>query len=268
MTNYYNSLGVSKGASADEIKRAYRKLASQYHPDKGGDKAKFQEIQEAYATLSDPKKRAHYDNPQPQFNHGSGFSAEFEDIFSHFGNVFNNRQQAPIRNKTLNIQTVITLEDVVSGKDLMASVMLPSGKEQLVDIKIPAGIYDGTTLRLAGLGDDSIPNIPRGDIHLTIRVSPHPVFQRVNNDLVRLVNISCVEAMLGKSIIVDTIDGRTLEITVNPGAQHGQLLAAAGYGIPHANDNRIKGRMLIQLNVIVPTNLTEEQKTSLRQIFP
>ena len=187
--DYYNILGVSKQAGADEIKKAYRKLASQHHPDKGGDTKKFQEVEEAYRTLSDPEKRQQYDNPQPQFGgggFGGGVPPGFEDIFSAFGggpfgDMFGRRQQ-PQRNKTLNMQTNVSLEEAFSGKNLMATVVLPSGKEQLIDVKIPAGIQDGVTLRLSGMGDDSIPNIPRGDIHLTVHVQPHSTFIRQGDD--------------------------------------------------------------------------------------
>jgi len=273
--DYYSTLGVDRNASPEEIKRAYRKLASQHHPDKGGDNAKFQDIQVAYDTLGNPDKRAQYDNPQPQFNHGggNGFPPGFEDIFSQmfggggnpfFGQGF--RQQQP-RNRTLNIQTSITLEEAFRGKDLIATLGLPSGRDQTIEVKIPAGIVDGTTLRLAGMGDDSVPNVPRGDIHLTVNVQPHQRFQRQGDDLLCIADISCIDAMLGKNIFVDTIDGKTLETTIQPGTQHGQMLAANGYGMPKMNDNRYKGRLIINVNVTIPRNLTEEQQLKLREIF-
>jgi curved DNA-binding protein len=270
--DYYNILGVSKQAGADEIKKAYRKLASQHHPDKGGDTKKFQEVEEAYRTLSDPEKRQQYDNPQPQgFQQYGGMPPGFEDIFSAFGggpfgDMFGRRQQ-PQRNKTLNMQTNVSLEEAFSGKNLMATVVLPSGKEQLIDVKIPAGIQDGVTLRLSGMGDDSIPNIPRGDIHLTVHVQPHSTFIRQGDDLIRSVNVSCIDAMLGKAITVDTIDGKTLEIAVKAGTQPGQMLAATGYGMPNVNDNRFKGRMLVQINITIP-ELNDYQKDIIKQLFP
>jgi len=274
--DHYSTLGVDKNAGSDEIKRAYRKLASQHHPDKGGDKAKFQEIQAAYDTLSNPDKRAQYDNPQPQFHGGGGFNGAppgFEDIFAQmfgggqhpFGNMFR-QQQAP-RNRTLNIQTSITLEDAFHGKDLIATLGLPSGRDQTIEVKIPAGIGDGTTLRLAGMGDDSVPNTPRGDIHLTVNITPHHRFQRQGDDLLCVADVSCIDAMLGKSIFIDTIDGKTLETSIQPGTQHGQMLAAAGYGMPKMGDNRYKGRLIINVNVTIPNNLTNEQRTKLREIF-
>jgi curved DNA-binding protein len=270
MADHYSTLGISKDAGSEDIKRAYRKLASQHHPDKGGDKEKFQEIQAAYATLSDPEKRAQYDNPQPQF--GGGFPPGFEDIFSAFGGghpfgeMFGRRNQ-PLRNKTLNIQTRISLEEAFHGKELIASVTLPSGKDQVINIKIPAGIHDNTTLRLAGMGDDTFAQVPRGDIQLTIYITPHMTFQRQGDDLVRNIEINCVDAMLGKSIYVDSIDGKTLEVKINPGTQPGQILAAQGYGMPNINDPRFKGRMLIQVNITIPA-LSEYQRDIIKQIFP
>lgn len=278
MTDHYQTLGVDRNASQDDIKKAYRKMAAQHHPDRGGDTAKFQEVQAAYETLSDADKRTQYDNPQPQgFNHfgGGGFPQGFEDVFSQmfggngspFGDIFGRRQHhQPQRNRTINIQTVITLEEAHSGKILIANLQLPSGRDQVLEIKIPPGINDGMTLRLGEMGDDSIPNIPRGDIHLTINVQPHNVFTRQGDDLIRKLNVNCIDAMLGKTVQLTTIDNTTLEIKVPPGTQHGQVLSAAGYGMPRVNDNQVKGAMLIQINITIPKNLNDIQKTLLKQI--
>lgn len=277
MTDHYATLGVTKSATQDEIKKAFRKLASQHHPDKGGDTKKFQEIQAAYDTLGDPEKRAAYDNPQPQFQGnpfgGGGVPPGFEDVFSQmfgggnpFGDIFGRRHQQPQRNRNLSLQTLISLEDAHSGKELTVSVMLPSGREQICEIKIPRGIQDGTTLRLAGMGDDSIPNVPRGDIHLTVGIRPHAVFQRQGDDLIRRLEVNALDAILGKTYTIETIDKRVLEIKVNPGTQPGTMMAAHGYGMPNMNDNRFIGRMLIQVEVKIPTNLTEEQLSKLREI--
>jgi DnaJ-class molecular chaperone len=278
MSDHYSTLGVDRNSSPDDIKKAYRKMAAQHHPDRGGDTAKFQEIQSAYDTLSDPGKRQQYDNPQPQgfpgggfhFHQGGGFPPGFEDIFSAFGqghpfgDMFGQRQ--PQRNRTINIQTSITLEDAFYGKDLIANLQLPSGKNQTLEIKIPAGINDGTTLRLNQMGDDSVPNAPKGDIHLTVHVQPHSVFQRQGDDLIKQVDVSCIDAMLGKTIKITTIDNKILDITVPEGTQHGQTLAAAGYGMPKVNDNRFKGRLLILINITVPKSLTAAQKNILKQL--
>jgi DnaJ-class molecular chaperone len=275
MADYYNTLGVAKQASADEIKRAYRKLASQHHPDKGGDTKKFQEIEEAYRILSDPDKRAQYDNPAPQgFNQFGGVPPGFEDIMSQmfggggspFGDIFGRRQQPP-RNRTLNIQTQVTLEEAFSGKEMVANLTLPNGRDQILNIKIPKGIQDGVTLRLANVGDDNVPNAPRGDIHLTVGVQPHPVFARQGDDLIRSLEVSAIDAMLGKSYQIETIDGRLLEIKVPEGTQPGRILNAGMYGMPNMNDNRFVGRMLVKLDIRTPTDLTEWQKQKLREIF-
>lgn len=273
MTDHYATLGVNKNANQDEIKKAFRKLASQHHPDKGGDTKKFQEIQAAYDVLSDPAKRAQYDSPQPQFQQFGGMPPGFEDLFSAFGgmgspfgDIFGRHQQRPQRNRNLSLQTQITLEDAFKGKDLTLSVTLPSGREQICEIKIPKGIQDGVTLRLASMGDDSFPNLPRGDIHLTIHVLPHQVFQRQGDDLVRSLEVNALDAILGKVYTIETIDKRILEINIKPGTQPGTILAAHGYGMPNINDNRFVGRMLIQVNVKIPTDLSEEKLNKLREI--
>lgn len=272
MTDYYQTLGVDRSASQDDIKRAYRGLASKHHPDKGGDTVKFQEIQAAYATLSDPQKKDEYDNPRPQF-HGGGMPPGFEDVFSQmfggsgspFSDMFGRRPQ-PVRNRNLNLQTQISLEEAFHGKELIANIQLPSGRDQVLEVKIPAGVSDGITLRLAGMGDDSIGNMPRGDIHLSIHVMPHPVYQRQGDDLIKTLSVSCLDAIVGKNVQFDTIDGKTLEMTIAPGTQHGQTLAVQGYGMPSISNAYMKGRLLLNINITVPTNLTVSQKELIKQI--
>jgi curved DNA-binding protein len=275
MTDHYQTLGVNRNANADEIKKAYRKLASQHHPDKGGDTKKFQEVEEAYRTLSDPEKRHQYDNPQPQFNGnpfgGGGMPPGFEDVFSQMfgggGNPFFGQGfRQPPRNQTLNLQTTISLEEAFHGKDMIANVQLPSGRDQVLEVRIPPGIQDGMVLRLAGMGDDRVPNTARGDIHLTVSINQHHTFIRQGDDLIRTVEINCIDAMLGKNIEVPTIDNKLLDIKIPPGTQHGQMLSAPNYGMPKVNDNRFKGRMLIAINISIPKNLNDVQKNLLSQI--
>jgi DnaJ-class molecular chaperone len=276
MTDHYNTLGVSKTANPDEIKKAYRKLASQHHPDKGGNKEKFQEIQSAYSVLSDEQKRAEYDNPKPQFGgeFNDGVPPGFEDIFGQmfgggrnpFGDVFGRRSQ-PIRNRTLNLQTQITLEESFSGKELIATVQLPSGRDQILEVKIPAGIRDGTVLRLSGMGDDIVSSAPRGDIHLGVHIIPHSVYQRNGDDLIRTLKISCLEAIVGCSKQFDTIEGKTLEINIPAGIQHAQIMNVQGHGMPKMEDARMRGRLLLSIDITVPTNLTDIQKDTIRQLI-
>lgn len=275
MADHYQTLGVDRNASPDDIKKAYRKLASQHHPDKGGDTKKFQDIQTAYATLSDPEKKSQYDNPQPQmsgFNFNGGAPPGFEDILSQMfngGNPFfgHGFRQPQMRNRNLNMQTTISLEDAYNGKEILAGVQLPSGREQTIEIKIPQGIQDGTTLRLSGMGDDSVPGHPRGDIHLTVQVLPHPRFQRQNDDLIVSLEVDAIDAILGKKYQINTINGKTIELTVNPGTQHGQTYAAAGYGMPSMRDARFVGRLLINIQIKIPTTLTNVQLAKLRDIY-
>lgn len=271
MKNYYNILGVDKNAAPEEIKLAYRKLAAKHHPDRGGDTAKFQEIQEAYDTLIDPEKKSNYDNPRPHSNefsfYSNGFPPEFEEIFSNFPGAFGGmfRQQRQQRNRNLNLKTSITLEDAFYGKEIITNLKLPSGRDQTLEIKIPPGIQDGTTLRLSGIGDDTIPNLPRGDIHLTVHVQPHSEFLRQGDDLIKQLNLNCLDAILGKQIVIHTIDKKEIELKITSGTQHGQILGLQNLGMPNIKNNTVRGRLLIQINITVPTNLSEYKKTLIKQ---
>ena len=277
MTDYYNTLGVHRGADQDEIKQAFRRMAAQHHPDRGGDTATFQEVQAAYATLSDPEKRQQYDNPQPQFGGGGfhfdgnvppGFEQFFSQAFGQGGNPFFGQGfRQPQRNRNLNLQTTITLEEAYLGKNLVANVGLPSGLEQVLEVKIPPGVRDNTVLRLAGMGDDTYNNAPRGDIHLTINIQPHHIYQRQGDDLLRSLTVSCFDAILGKTVKFDTLDGKTLEVNVAPGTQHGQTLAVQGYGMPYMADPRMKGRLLLEINITIPTDLNQQQKDLVKQLI-
>jgi len=266
--DYYNILGVAKTATPDEIKKAYRKLASQHHPDKGGNKEKFQEIQSAYAVLSDEQKRAEYDNPPQQFNFGNN---GFEDMLAQaFGRGFpfgRSGSQSFRKNRTLSLRTDITLEEAFSGKELIATVRLPSGREQMLEVKIPAGVRDGTVLRLAEIGDDSIQNIARGDIHLSVHISPHEIFQRNGDDLLRSLKITCFEAILGCTKQFDTVDGKTLEVNVPAGIQSGQIMNVPLYGMPVMENQTLRGRLLLSIDISIPTNLTNTQKDIIRQLI-
>jgi len=270
MDDHYKTLNVEKTATSDEIKKAYRKLASQHHPDKGGDTEIFKSIQTAYDVIGNDTKRAEYDNPTPRFNgHYShtGNNAEIEEMMRHFGNMFNSRPPPQQRNSTITVQTRISLEDAFNGKELVANITLPSGKDQVIDVKIPAGIPDGMSIRLKELGDDTIPNIPRGDIQLVVFVNTHPVFLRQGDDLIKEYTISAFDAMLGTSLEVTTLDGKTLNVTVQPGTQPGAVLGAQGYGMPNINDNRFKGRLLIPIKISIPTDLSDSQKELIKQIM-
>lgn len=267
MTDYYSILGIQRNASADDIKKAYRKMASQHHPDKGGDTARFQQIEEAYRILGDENSRAQYDNPQPQgFQQFGGFPPGFEDLFRNFhpfGDIFGNHRTP--RNRTLNLQTTITLEDAYHGKELVANIILPSGRDQMINVKIPAGIHDGTTLRLSGLGDDTVKNAPRGDVHLTIQIQPHSVFQRNGDDLIKDLSVSVWDALLGEVVRVTTIDNRSFDVKIPEGTNHDQILNVPDCGMPIMNSNK-KGRLLLKIKIDLPKNLSEAEKQIIRKL--
>ena len=198
----------------------------------------------------------------------------FEDIFGRmfgdnfpFGNMQGRRANTSSRNRTLSLQTQITLEEAFHGKEMVANIKLPSGRDQTLEIKIPPGIRSETTLRLAGMGDDSVPNAPRGDIHLSVNVMPHSVFQRDQDDLIMKLDINCFDAILGKTVQFETINGTLLETIVPPGIQQGQMLNVQGHGMPNMSNYHMRGRLLIALNITIPTTLTNTQKDSLRKII-
>lgn len=272
--DYYQILGVTRTATQEEIKKAYRTLAAKHHPDKGGDTSKFQEIQAAYDVLGDEQRRAEYDTPQPNIHHSPGgfhfgFGPEgFEHFFgpgSPFEDLFGFRQRRPQANRPIQFQTSINLEDAFWGNELLANILLPNGKEQTINVKIPQGIHEGTTLRLAEMGDDSIPGIPKGDILLTVHINNHPLFRRQQDDLIAEVKIDCIKAMLGTTIQITSIDGKTLETTVPPGTQHDTMLNINGYGMPNFNHPSHRGRLLLKIKITIPT-LTDDEKIRLKKL--
>lgn len=268
MSEFYNILGVAKTASQDEIKKAYRKLASKHHPDKGGDTATFQKIQTAYDTLSDDQKRKEYDNPQPEYRFNTGNMGGFEDIFNQFGfgpMGMGRRQQQVRRNNSITIQVKMNLKEVFEGKDVLGSIRLPSGKEQALQIKIPRGVKNGDQIKYQGLGDDSIPNIPRGDLIAQIVELPDRRFVRDGANLFMEANITVFDAVVGTTVIVDTIADSKLEISVPVGIQSGQMINCRGHGLPEAQSNN-RGNMFVKINVRTPVNIAEEDKVLIEQL--
>lgn len=263
MNDHYQTLGVDQGATQDQIKAAYRKLAMKHHPDRmGGDDTKFKEIQNAYATIGDEQKRAEYDQirqggPQFRFHTGNGGFQDFNDIFGGhpfgpggpFGDIFGRRQMH--KNKDLNIQCQVTLADVYSGKQLEASYRLPSGKNQTVIINIPGGVEHGSTIKYAGLGDDSHPNLPRGDLNVTILVLPDSKYERRGADLYAYVEITPIEAMIGCKKFVETITGTKLPISIRPGVETGLEFASNGHGFPILNTDA-RGRFVSVIKIVAP----------------
>lgn len=268
--DYYSTLGVSRNANQDEIKKAYRSMAMKHHPDRGGDEKKFKEIEEAYRTLSDPQKKQMFDmgvNPNTQNNPGGGFyqqgpfefrwgSDNFDDMFNQFG--FGRRPMK--RNKTLNIVIDITLEDVLNGKDINAEITLPgTTQKKIVNITVPPGIEHGQQIRYEGMGDNSVPGTRPGDLIVNVRIAPHPVFVRDGSNIIIEKRISVWDALLGSKLDVITLDKKTLTINVPAGSQPDTILSCRHEGLPLIR-NRQRGNLLIKLKVEIPKNLTQDQK--------
>lgn len=258
MTDHYQTLGVSENANADEIKKAYRKLANQHHPDKGGDQAKFKDISVAYDTLSDPQKKAEYDQQRQygnaqhfHFHTGNPFDQMFGGPFGHnpFNDIFGRSNIR--RNRDLNIQCQINLFDSFIGKQLEANYRLPSGIPQTVVINVPAGVEHGATIRYQGLGDNSVPNAPRGNLNVTIVVLPDPKFRRVNDDLYTDIEISPIEAMIGCKKQITSITGQSMVIDIRPGVESGVEYASAGGGFNNLNSG-YKGRFVSVVKIKTP----------------
>jgi len=266
MTDFYQTLGVGETASADEIKKAYRSLANKHHPDKGGDQARFKDISVAYDTLSNDQKRQEYDHqrrfPQgQQFHFNTGNPFQGADPFAHmfggghpFGDIFGQMRgghPGQRRNRDLNIQCQVTLLDSFTGKQVEASFQLPSGRQQTVMINVPAGINTGETIRYNGLGDDSVPQMPRGNLNVTVIVHQDPNFERRGDDLYTNIDVTPVEAMIGCKKTIKTLTGDRLEIDVRPGVETGVEFASHGNGFKNLTTG-YKGKLVGVVRIKTP----------------
>ena len=269
--DYYNTLGISKSASEADIKAAYRKMAMKHHPDRGGDEKKFKEVTEAYETLSDPQKKQMFDmgvDPNAQhtsYRQGSPFefhfnTGNFEDVFSNFG--FGGR---PVRkNKTLNVNIEVTLEDILKGRVIDAEIGIPSGSKRLVNIEVPPGIENGQQIRYRGMGEHTLKDAPPGDLIVNVFVKEHPIFQRQGDMLMIKKFISPWDAMLGSDITIETIDKKTLTIGIPAGTQPDTVLSCRGEGLTNMR-TKVRGNLLIKIQIEIPKNLNSEQKDAVEQ---
>lgn len=274
--DYYSTLGVGRNATDDDIKKAYRKLAMKHHPDRGGDEATFKKISEAYDILSDPQKKQIVDlggDPKNQggnygnsfnqgpfeFHFGGGVPPGMEDIFGRFGFGGGFGRQPMKKNKTLNINIDITLEDVLAGKDINAEITIPgSGKRKMINIAIPAGIEHGQQIRYEGMGDDAIKELRPGDLIVNINVRPHSRFRREHSDIILEKSVTVWDAIIGSTLDIETLDGKILTINVPQGTKHGTVLSCRGEGLPIMR-SRNRGNLLIMIKVEMPKNLSESQ---------
>jgi DnaJ-class molecular chaperone len=258
MTDYYTTLGVPRTASADEIKRAYRKLASQHHPDKGGDTGKFQEIQAAYETLGDELKRAGYNNPQPQSPFGAagpgGFhqNFDFNEIFNMFGAKFQQPQARGHARMTL----WITIQDVATPGPRVVAMGTNTGTHN-IEITIPNGIQDSDNVQFSGLG-------PGGqDLVITFRIHPDRAWQRTGNNVTVEHTTNVWNMITGGTVTMADIRGNRIELSIPPRTQPGSLLRARGRGFPDRSGSR--GDMLVRMQAEIPTKISEELLAAIQQ---
>ena len=256
MSDYYSTLGVGRDASLDEIKRAYRRAASQHHPDKGGSKEQFQKIQEAYDTLGDEQKRAQYDNPGSQFGPGGvhGFPGGFHFNFGPGGFNFNDifgqfHRQHQQQRSMMRMSLWIRLHDVAVGGRRPVSVASPQGTAT-VEIEIPQGINDGDTIRYHGIA-------PGGhDLAVQFRIHPDPYWQRDGLNLIKDANISVWDLILGKQHEFSDITGQDLTVTIPPRTQPRTMLRVRGRGLRDGQGQA--GDLLIRVNAQIPDVIDPE----------
>ncbi len=278
--DYYKILEISKTASQDEIKKAYRKLARKLHPDlnptdKDAHK-KFQQVNEANEVLSDPEKRKKYDQHGKDWQHadqfkqqqrsqqrspfsgseqfGAGADTDFSDFFeSMFGGSGRSRQ-TKFRGQDYNAELKLLLTDVMETKQQIITV---NGKN--IRITIPAGIENGQVLTLKGYGAPGVNGGPAGDLLITFSISNHPDFKRLGNDLYTNASIDLYTALLGGEYILNTLNGK-IKLTVNPETQNGTKIRLKGKGFPVYKKEGAFGDLYVTYDIKLPSNLTEKQK--------
>jgi molecular chaperone DnaJ len=344
--DYYDTLGVNRDAAPDEIKRAFRRLAMEYHPDRNsapGAEARFKEINEAYEVLSDPEKRSTYD----RFGHAGldgGFSGSrgfegfgpfggFGDIFdAFFGAASQTRRRAPTRGADLQVAIDLTFEEAAFGTTKKVSInrtelcsqcnglraqpgtepqrcptcdglgevrrvqrsvfgqfinvtacdrcrgegwIIPTpcskcrgtGRERVtreLEVKVPAGVDNGSQIRLTGEGELGTNGGQRGSAYVVLRVAEHPIFERVEDDLHLQLNISFVQAALGDEVLVPTLEGEE-KVKIAAGTESGQVLTLRNKGIARLRGGG-RGDMHVHVQVTTPKKLTGEQKKLLEQL--
>jgi curved DNA-binding protein len=301
--DYYKTLGVSKNASAEEIKKAYRKLARTHHPDinkKPEAEKRFKEINEANEVLSDPEKRKRYDTVGPEwerfrqggqqpggfqwvytgqpgadpFNGGDagGFSDFFRTLFGEgqadfdTGPLFGRpsaRRRRSVAGADVESEVEITLAEAYKGTERSVEMRLPDGATRRLSVKIPLGVKDGQRIRLAGQGAPGSAGGPSGDLFLRVRVRPHPVFERDGEDLRLVLPVALHEALLGAEVTVPTLKGR-VSLRIPPETQNGRTIRLAGQGMPRATGGF--GDLFVTVKVVLPTKLSDKERELVNEL--
>lgn len=282
--NYYKTLGVDKTASQDEIKKAFRKLAQQHHPDKPtGNEAKFKELNEAYTVLSDPKKRAQYD----QFGSGfsgaqgggaggfggfdfSGFAQNYSqggvefDLNDLFGSIFNGGFQRVRKGADIVMDITIDFKASILGEARKITVNRVSGDKEEISFNVPPGIDDGETLRIAEKGEPSKDKGGRpGNLYVRVHVRPHESLRKEGIHLVTNLKLKLSDAILGTTYEVDTLEEK-MTIKIPKGITHGEVLRIKGKGVPVGG--RSVGDLLIQVFIDIPQNLSKRAKEAIETL--
>jgi len=296
--DYYKTLGVDKKASGAEIKKAYRKLALKYHPDKTkGDKTleiKFKEISEAYAVLSDPKKREQFDtygseNFQQRYSQedifknsnmgdilkefGFGGGGGFSDLFgggrggfSSMGGMGGGRRRnaAPAKGQDLEHEIPLTLDEILTGTNKNLSIS-QDGSIKTISVKIPKGMIKGKKIRLAGKGQPSPYGGAKGDLY--IKSNPiQPIGYEIDgNDIITKKEIKLTESILGTKVDVTTPLGKTISLNIPSGTRHKAKMRLSGLGIPHMTGDK-NGDLFVVIYVRIPKKLDKEQKNLVEKL--
>jgi molecular chaperone DnaJ len=277
--DFYAILGVDKKASGDEIKKKYRSLARELHPDKtkGDDvlEEKFKAVSEAYDILSDSKKRAEYDEARSLFERG-GFRApmggqgggDFSDLFGGgsandiFANLFGGGgvRRGPRKGQDLQTEATIKFKEAIIGTTLGLKIPGDDGRTQTITARVPAGINDGAKIRVKGKGAPG--EAGPGDLFILLHVKPHPIFSRKAENILLTLPVTFVEATLGADIKVPTLDGEEVTVRLAPGTPNGRTLRVKGRGIKKGS---VTGDLLATIEVQVPQKIEDEASEALKK---